>query len=335
MKPLVSVWMITYNHAPYIAAALDSIVSQDYPHLRAVVADDGSTDGTYSIVEAYAARFPGRIRALPPAVNRGVDGIVDNANRALAECDGDLVAFLEGDDLFLPGKIGRQVAWFDEHPDAALCGHDVEIFDSTSGRTLGLCSDRRPLAGGVGPGEVIRHGVPFCTASIMVRRRALPAAGFDSRLRMVLDWKLWIDVLTPDRAYGYIPGIYARYRRHATGVTSQSARALSVHATSFADLLAAIAGVEAASPDRLRDCAYARGRLFSAEALWHLERGNSREARRYLRRAMVAPNGRVRARAPFWWALSFLPTAAVQRVIRRQSTIMPVAAEDPPAASVS
>jgi glycosyltransferase involved in cell wall biosynthesis len=298
---------------------LESAVSQDYPSLEVVVADDGSSDGTYEIVQDYASRFPGRIRALPQSVNRGIDGIIDNANRALLECRGEFVAFLEGDDLFCPTKIRQQVEWMTQHAAAVLCGHDVEIFDSGTGEKVGLCSDRRPLRGGVGPRDVIRNGVPFCTASVMVRRSAMPPGGFDSRLRMVLDWKLWIDVLTPNASYGFIPAVLSRYRRHASGVTSQSERAGHIHAVSFLDLLVTVAAVEATRPDFMQDCEFARGRLFSAEGIWHLERGNVDAARRCLWRAMKARNAHVRRKVPFWWGLTFLPPVVAGRIIRRRA----------------
>ena len=208
--PLVSICVPTYHHVNFIGEALRSALEQDYPNLEIIVADDGSTDGTATIIHDYAKKHPGHIVALPSRPNQGIPGIVTNYNRALKACHGKYIAFIEGDDLYLPGKIATQVAWLESSERRVLCGHDVEAFDSGTGRILYRWSERWPLRNSGGVREVIRYQVPFATVSVMLRASAVPSQGFDDRLRIVLDWKFWIDCLSGGGDFGYVPGIYAR-----------------------------------------------------------------------------------------------------------------------------
>jgi glycosyltransferase involved in cell wall biosynthesis len=218
--PLVSVCVLTYNQRPFIGEALESALAQDYPELEIIVADDGSTDGTFELVTGAAERHGSRLKALPRATNRGLPGIVDNYNRAIAAASGRYVAFLEGDDYYLPGKIAAQVAWLEADARRVLCGHDVEAFESETGEPLWRWSERFGLRSGEGAGPILRHGVPFCTVSVMLRRSAVPRAGFDARLTAVLDWKFWIDCLASGGRFGSVPGVLARYRRHRHNLTA-------------------------------------------------------------------------------------------------------------------
>ena len=270
-------------------------------------------------------------QVLPRGINRGVEGILSNGSRTLKACRGEFIAFLEGDDLFLPGKITRQVDWMLAHPETVLCGHEVEIFDSATRAILGACSDRRALSAGVGAADIIRRGVPFCTPSIMVRGSRVPVYGFDPRLMMVGDWKLWIDVVGEDGRYGFLPDVLARYRRHSAGITTMSERAARVHRVSFTDLLVTIASVEASIPAFVADCQSALGRIFSAEALWLLEAGEAKLARTYLRRAFWTADMPIRAKAALWFAVSLLPRSLVTRVIRTRASAAAPAPRSSPA----
>src|SRR5689334_23285444 len=98
-RPLVSVLVVAYNQISFIADTLASAVEHDYENLQVVVADDGSTDGTTDVVLDFARRHPGRVVPLTGGPNLG---ITRNCNRGLTACKGEYVAFLGGDDLFLP-----------------------------------------------------------------------------------------------------------------------------------------------------------------------------------------------------------------------------------------
>lgn len=217
--PLVSVIVPTYNQEQYIAETLDSLLAQEYEPMQIVVRDDGSSDRTPAILEDFGKRHGGRIEVLPGAVNLGITG---NCNQLLQACRGRYVALFAGDDVCLPNKIARQVEWLEADPRRVLCHHDVEAFDSDSGRRLYLYSDRHPLRGG-SAAELLRYPA-FCAGpAVMVRRDAIPTHGYESRIRHASDWLFFIETLlargTTNPGAGVVPGVLVRYRRHRGNIT--------------------------------------------------------------------------------------------------------------------
>src|SRR5947209_13220762 len=100
----VSVIIPTYNHGRFIADAIESVLAQTYPVSEIIVVDDGSTDETQEVVE----KFGEKVRYIEQA-NAGVSAA---RNTGIENSDGDLVAFLDADDTWLPEKIEKQVAKF-------------------------------------------------------------------------------------------------------------------------------------------------------------------------------------------------------------------------------
>jgi glycosyltransferase involved in cell wall biosynthesis len=126
---LVSVLVLTYNHADYIGKALDSILAQqtDFP-FEIVLGDDCSTDHTRSVIEGYMERNPGRINAKFHPQNLGNSGrynFIDTFNR----CTGKYIAMLEGDDYWDdPQKLHKQVTFLEAHPDYSMSCSNVAIW---------------------------------------------------------------------------------------------------------------------------------------------------------------------------------------------------------------
>jgi glycosyltransferase involved in cell wall biosynthesis len=218
VTPLVSAIVPTYNQAAFIESAVLSAVEQDYPDMQVVVSDDGSTDGTDEIVRDLARRHADRVTAIVGLPNVGV---TENFNRALRACRGEFVAFLAGDDLWLPGKISRQVAWFAEDERRVLCGHDVEHFDSDTGRRIRLWSEVQVAPEGDDPQLFVRDGHPWHPLSNMVRSRVIPSRGFDARIPLASDWKFFVDCVAHGGVFGQIPGVHARYRSWSGNVSKR------------------------------------------------------------------------------------------------------------------
>lgn len=130
--PKVSVLMLTYNHEPYIDDAICGVIRQKCPFpYELVIADDHSTDGTEARCRAWAARYPGLIRYVRNAANKGM---ARNFMDAYATLRGEYVAICEGDDWWCSKhKLRRQVRWLDAHPDYALCFHRVINYYSDTG----------------------------------------------------------------------------------------------------------------------------------------------------------------------------------------------------------
>lgn len=125
--------MGAYNYGRYIAEAIESAMEQNYPpdRLELVIVDDGSSDDTAEIVAGYTERYPGRIKFVQQA-NAGATAAT---NRARAEADGDLIALLDADDVWLPDKTRKEVELMLERPELGLVFSRMRLIDA-DGRTL-------------------------------------------------------------------------------------------------------------------------------------------------------------------------------------------------------
>ncbi|MGO9022558.1 MAG: glycosyltransferase [Syntrophobacteraceae bacterium] len=130
--PLVSVFMITYNHEPYIAQAIEGVLQQetDSP-LELIIGEDCSTDRTREIVLEYQRKYPSIIRVLVSANNVGGH---KNARRVYAACRGKYIAYCEGDDYWHhPLKLKKQVEYLESHPRVGMIHSDVIWRDVNTG----------------------------------------------------------------------------------------------------------------------------------------------------------------------------------------------------------
>jgi hypothetical protein len=129
-SPLVSILCLTYNHADFVAAALDSFLAQVTSfEFDIVVSDDCSSDGTLAVLERYHARLGNRIQILRSPVNLGVSR---NFRRALKVCRGKYIALCEGDDFWRgQSKLQIQVDFLEVHTDFVMTYHDATIVDSS------------------------------------------------------------------------------------------------------------------------------------------------------------------------------------------------------------
>lgn len=130
-KPLVSVHLLTYNHAKFIAQSIESVVNQQtsFP-FEIVIGDDHSTDDTSQIVDQYAAKYPDLIKVVRGKTNGGPQ---PNSIRILENSQGKYMAALEGDDYWIdPLKLQKQADFMEQNPDFAICFTNtrVEFFEN-------------------------------------------------------------------------------------------------------------------------------------------------------------------------------------------------------------
>jgi glycosyltransferase involved in cell wall biosynthesis len=219
MRPLVSVVIPFYNQAQFAADAIESVLAQDYPNTQLILADDASTDGTQEVLRAYARSRPDQVLVSEAEVNQGIAG---NINRGLALAQGELVAWLGGDDLMLPGKLARQVEVLAENPAAVACVHDAEVFVSETGDVLGRFSKLYNGRPGVRSGGIELMFDPayyMLPSTMLFRRGAAPEHGFDARLRFANDWLWAIELLRHGSIVG-LQDVLVRYRRHGANMTA-------------------------------------------------------------------------------------------------------------------
>jgi glycosyltransferase involved in cell wall biosynthesis len=130
-KPLVSVHLLTFNHAKFIRQSIESVVNQqtDFP-FEIIIGDDHSTDGTSQIVDEYQTQYPDLIKVVRGKTNGGPQ---PNSIRILKNCRGKYMAALEGDDYWIdPLKLQKQVDFMEQNPDFAVCFTNtrVEFFEN-------------------------------------------------------------------------------------------------------------------------------------------------------------------------------------------------------------
>ena len=119
--PLVSVLLPVYNAEPYLAAALESILKQDYRRLEIIAIDDGSRDRSLEIMRRYQ-QADDRITI----VSRENRGLIATLNEGLTLAKGDLIARMDADDISYPSRLSRQVSLFQRQPELALCGSGID-----------------------------------------------------------------------------------------------------------------------------------------------------------------------------------------------------------------
>lgn len=213
----VSILIPSYNQEEVIEQTLQSSLSQTYGNIEIIISDDGSTDLTPQILKKWQQRYPQKLKVFLHKENLGV---TKNHTRGLLECTGEFITFLDGDDIFLPEKIEKQLAFMLETPDCTISYHDVDIFDSLTGKRMFKWSKRFGTRQGT-IRELVRFGNYLPAVSVMVRRKDLPVNGYDERIAVYSDWFLWLCTL--DHGKGkicYMNDILAKYRRHSGNLTN-------------------------------------------------------------------------------------------------------------------
>ncbi len=182
-KPLVSVIIPTYNRGWILAEAIDSVLAQDYKDYELIVVDDGSTDNTREILDIY-----GQDIIILRQANTGVSAA---RNRGIAKAGGQLVAFLDSDDLWLPRKLSRQVGFLNLNPDAVI-NHTEEIWIRNGVRVNPKDRHRKPS------GMIFERSLGLCLVSpsaVMIKKALFDAVGvFDESLPACEDYDLWLRI---------------------------------------------------------------------------------------------------------------------------------------------
>lgn len=184
-SPVVSVCIVTFNQEDYIRECIMSVVEQaDDVEIEILVGDDRSNDGTQAIVESLAEQFPELIRYRRNPVQLGPLG---NYQSLIEVSRGSLIAHLDGDDLWIRGKLAAQVQFLDEHPDCpAVYTNAYTIRDN--GSSLGLFNN--PLQGRFGLDDLVSRGNFLCHSSMVYRANlkqevlGLPLPFIDYRIHL-------------------------------------------------------------------------------------------------------------------------------------------------------
>ena len=199
LMPLVSIVTPSLNMARYLPEAIESVLSQEYPHIEYRILDGGSIDGTQKILERYAGRLQYRI-----APDKGpADAIV----RGVAEARGEFVGWLNADDTYEPRAIQAAVGYFLEHPEVDVvygqgywmdeCGRRIRAYPS-------IPFDPNVLA----------KDCFICQPASLIRSNAYRRCPLDPSVAISFDYDLWIRMATRNFRFAFLPGFQANSRVH-------------------------------------------------------------------------------------------------------------------------
>lgn len=209
--PKVSVTVVTYNHGEWLAQCLESIVTQKTNFIfEVIVGDDASTDKrTTEILHEYARQNP---KILIPIFREKNVGPVKNLFDVTRRSRGKYIAYIDGDDFMLPGKLQKQVDCLDAHDDVAIAAHKMcsVVDDKCSDADL---TKKHPEIGTVY--DLLRHGCYFCHSSKMYRRSVILTR--DSELPIV-DYYLHLEHAISGKIY-FSEEILGGHRLHAQGIS--------------------------------------------------------------------------------------------------------------------
>lgn len=225
MQQLVSVIMPAYNSGRFLAESVRSVQAQTFGGWELIVVDDGSTDDTAAVARSFVEADP-RVRY----VARPNGGQAAARNTGLGEARGPLVAFLDSDDLWLPGKLEAQLAVLEEtgvdlvYTDGEIFSEDGaewpdEHFHIVPGETRGLEMFR-----------TLFRSNRIGTLSVLVKRSALDAVGLfdeDRAYQNCEDYDLWMRLAKWGAGFYGMTEKLMRYRRHAAATTYSASKLLS------------------------------------------------------------------------------------------------------------
>jgi glycosyltransferase involved in cell wall biosynthesis len=200
--PLVSIITPSFNQVAFLEKAIQSVLSQDYPNLEYWVMDGGSTDGSIEVIQSYAPQLAGWI-------SEQDNGQADAINKGFARATGEIVAWLNSDDLYRPGAIRRAVTVFEENPEVGMVYSDVDSIDA-DGEIF-----NRMQYGQWGIRDLMAFNI-LGQPGVFFRRSVLETAGgLDLSYRYLLDHHLWLRMALA-APMKYSPGeVWAAARIHA------------------------------------------------------------------------------------------------------------------------
>lgn len=215
--PVVSVFMLTYNHGRFIAEAIESVLTQEMDYaFELVIGDDASTDDTRLICERYAREYPDTIRYIRNAQNLGGS---ENGRQVLAACRGRYLARLEGDDYMVGRRrLNDQIAWLEQHPDCMLVYGRARVIDASKTVLSEIPHLDRCFSGDLLEGMLEGNLIPACTA---VYRAEI--------LTQLPEWRSHVrygdylaNTIAADKGKIHcFPEVLAVYRRHADSMTAR------------------------------------------------------------------------------------------------------------------
>ena len=232
-NPLISVVIPTYNCSQFIISAIHSVLDQSYENYEIIIVDDGSTDNTKEVLKPYIEEKKIQYvfqNNLGPSAAR---------NKGIKLSKGEYIAFLDADDLWIPGKLEKQVNFLDNNKNLGLVFSDTSIFDEG-----GVISDsflrlkknlwKIPTSSDSKNGRVFLRNIFedlieenfIPTKTVLIRKKCIDELGyFDETLFSVEDRDMWLRI-AQTYGVGFINEPLAKKRQHKTNIGSNQQLAL-------------------------------------------------------------------------------------------------------------
>ena len=205
-NPLVTIVTPSFNQAKYLEETIQSVLAQDYPNIQYIIIDGGSTDGSVEIIRKYQDQ-------LAFWVSEKDQGQTDAINKGFARAKGEILAWLNSDDTYLPNAISEAVEFLRTHPEIGLVYGDTNFIDAV-GQIIGRfnaqqSSYKRLRRGGV----YIPQQSAFWRADLWRQVGSL-----DPSFYFAMDYDLWVR-LAKISGIRYVPKVWANFRLHGDAKT--------------------------------------------------------------------------------------------------------------------
>ena len=234
-SPLVSVITIFYNSETFISEAIESVIQQSYDNCELLLVDDGSTDGSTEIAKSYTKKLPEKIKYFDHEDHKNL-GLSASRNLGLKMSKGELIAFLDSDDVWLSEKLAEQVSIFNKYPDVDMtyCNaldwfgwsgkDDDKLRDNFRNFSLQLMSPNTIFD----PPELLkllinnRRASPYPSTIMIKKHIAESVGGFNDDFTVTYDDQVfYAKVLLISKAY-VSNNCWLRYRKHGSSITSET-----------------------------------------------------------------------------------------------------------------
>ena len=234
-KRKFSVIMTSFNYGCYIGLAIESVLAQSYSDLELLIVDDCSTDDSWEVISKY--NDP-RVKAVRLEKNKGANFAY---NYALSIAEGEYIACLDSDDIFMPNKLERQAEFLEQHPEIDICGTFVTEID----RNGAINFEVRPYTDWFNvsvdlndPSTWLWHNRVCHSGSVVRKELHDRLGGFENRLIYTPDWQFWLRALVAGARFSVLREELVGYRNHGNNITHKSAQgALIEHAETVSAIL--------------------------------------------------------------------------------------------------
>ena len=211
-NPLVTVVLPVYNRSDLVVNALESVLNQTYRPIEFIIVDDGSTDDTWNVISMWAKKHEGTTNFFVYCLCQQNKGANEARNFGIHQSTGELVAFIDSDDYWLPAKLAKQVPLFfnDTQVGGVYCG--IDLLDLQSGKPIS--SERKLYPQGWLLPVLLVRDVTAGTPAYVVKRESFEKVGFfDVSLQARQDWDMWIRLST-EYKIASVPEILVHAGKH-------------------------------------------------------------------------------------------------------------------------